>query len=130
MRFLLTLVLCLSLPVSAVYPSAYVKLRNAKVDEVVNRDILDESLLKFLELKPDIMKPKGKPYKVDQSCSFTAELDAEGQHIDLNSMKLLKHKNNLDYNLRVIEFLREHPIRMQKKNPDKPIIIKFVYLAF
>lgn len=115
-------------PARAYYPNGVIKLHNAKL---LKRDIekLGDQWLAFLQEEPDLLKAKDKDYKVDQYCSFTAKLDADG-HVDLNSLKLLKHKDNFAYNLRAIEFLRANTIVFEQKNNNKDIEIEFKYFAF
>ena len=68
-------------------------------------------------------------YRVDQSCEFEFALNDKSElHID--SLKLSEHKNNFDYNLKAIEFLRENPLKLKKKKADKASSIKFLYFAF
>lgn len=126
-RLVLVLVLA-SNPSLAIYPSGTIKLHNAKLISH-KKDALSNAWLKYLEADPKILYQKDKDYKIDQYCSYTIETDPQGSFV-LDSIKLLKHKNNIDYNLKTIQFLRERKIKVKQKNSSKPIEIEFIYSSF
>lgn len=130
MRFFIILLTLLFfiIPAYGYYPSGVIKLHNAKIIKS-NTDRIGNQWLHFLNEKPEILKSKTKNFKEDQYCKFTAKLNAEGQ-LDLDSLKLQKHKNNFLYNLRAIEFLRANNPKFKIKNPKKLIEIEFKYFAF
>jgi len=130
MRFFIILLTLLFfiIPAYGYYPSGVIKLHNAKILKS-NSDRLGSQWLHFLDEKPEILKSKTKNFKEDQYCKFSAQLNEDGQ-INLDSLKLLKHKNNFLYNLRAIEFLRANSFKFQIKNPKKLMEIEFKYFAF
>lgn len=129
MRFLLSLVIFCGLmnPASAVYPSAYIKIKNGK--HLLAQRIIQDDFLNFLNEKPKILLAKDKNHKDDLFCKFQSEVNSKDQII-LGSLKLLKSSGNINYDLRCIEFLREHPLLIKKRNNNKPIQLRFIYLAF
>jgi hypothetical protein len=130
MRFFIILLTLLFfiIPAYGYYPSGVVKLHNAKIQKS-NSEKLGDQWLEFLDEKPEILKSKTKNFKEDQYCKFSAQLNNDGQII-LDSLKLLKHKNNFQYNLRAIEFLRANNPKFKIKDFKKLIEIEFKYFAF
>jgi hypothetical protein len=130
MRFFLLILtlIFLIIPAYSYYPSGVIKLHNAKVQKS-NIEKLGDDWLRFLDEKPEILKSKTKNFKEDQYCKFSAKLDSEG-HINLDSLKLLKHKGNFVYNLRAIEFLRTNNPKFKIKNSNKNLELEFKYFAF
>jgi len=127
----LTLIILLNLvPCYAYFPSVEIKYGNVTNAASKGQEILEMKLLNFLEDEPKgVLQPEGKKYKVDQACSFTAELDADG-NIDPSSLKLGKNKANPAYNLRLIQFLKLNKINLKKKDTEKPVTVEFKYSAF
>ncbi len=125
--FLLLLFLCFN-AVQAIYPSGIVKIHNAKL-KANSAEKLGKQWFDFIYEYPEILTPEGKKYKVDQYCSYSLELDADGKVI-IDSIKLLKHKKNFKYNLKAIQFLRETELVFTKINPDKPVELEFIYESF
>ena len=115
-------------PAMAIYPTAKIKIHNAKLKSG-KKDSLSKKWLDYIEEEPELLQAKDKDYKIDQYCSFSIEAKAEGM-LDLDSIKLLKHDNNIAYNLKAIQFLREQEIKVKQKNTSKPIELEFVYLSF
>jgi hypothetical protein len=114
---------------SANLPRSLLKLHN--IDLIEEEKLrLSKSWTRFLKTHPEALLKKGKNYKVDQYCSFSFEPDPETHEIDINSIKLLKHKNNFDFNLKAIEFLKQQNFKAKKENPDKPVEIEMLYFAF
>jgi len=127
--FLLILTLFLFIiPAYSYYPSGVFKVHNAKIMKS-NIERIGNQWLQFLDEKPEILKSKTKNFKEDQYCKFSAQLNEDGQ-INLDSLKLLKHKSNFQYNLRAIEFLRANNPKFKIKDPKKLIEIEFKYYAF
>jgi hypothetical protein len=114
--------------VHAIYPSGTIKIHNAKVKSI-SREKLDKQWFDYIYEYPEVLTPEGKKYKVDHYCSYSLELDTEGK-ILIDSIKLLKHKQNFKYNLKAIQFLRENPLVLHKANPDKPVELEFIYESF
>jgi hypothetical protein len=116
------------IPAYGYYPSGVIKLHNAKIQKS-NSEKLGDQWLQFLDEKPEILKSKTKNFKEDQYCKFSGKLNSEGQ-LDLDSLKLQKHKSNFQYNIRAIEFLRANNPKFKTKDPKKLIEIEFKYFAF
>ncbi len=122
------LLLCFN-SVQAIYPSGKVKIHNAKLKSII-KEKLDKQWFEFIYEYPEILTPEGKKYKVDQYCSFSFNLDSEG-HIIIDSIKLLKHKQNFKYNLKAIQFLKETPLTFAKgKDASKPVEVELIYESF
>ncbi|MDA0771699.1 MAG: hypothetical protein O3C63_02020 [Cyanobacteria bacterium] len=115
-------------PALAIYPTAKVKIHNAKLKSG-KKDSLSNKWLDYIEEEPELLQAKDKDYKVDQYCSFSIEATEDGK-LNLESIKLLKHENNIAYNLKAIQFLREREITIKQKNTTKPIELEFLYLSF
>ncbi len=128
-KFVFALVLAFSLTqVWAIYPSGEVKLHNAKIKSI-SKDKLDSSWFDFIYENSDALIAPGKKYKVDQYCSYSLDLDAHGKVL-IDSIKLLKHKQNFKYNLKVIQFLRETELVFVRPDATKPIELEFIYNSF
>lgn len=129
-KLILILLLCFSFasPALAYYPKASLKFKNLKLknkDEIQ----LEEKFLEFFAEYPEVLKEKGKEYKVDQYCKLSMELNEEGL-IDINSIQLLESAKNFAYNLKLFDFLRGLNRRFVKKEADEPVVISFKYYAF
>lgn len=127
-RYILIFLILISLPVQAIYPNAELIIHNAKL-KGMKAEKLDKLWFDYISDYPKILQKKGKDYKVDQYCSFSVEVNEDGK-LNLNSIKLLKHKKNLDYNLKAIQFLREHEIQLAKRDAGKQIKLDFIYHSF
>jgi hypothetical protein len=120
-------------------PSAYVKSHNIsplpqsiKTKLVPGQASLNKEWTRFLKDNQDVLRKKSndpQSPKTDQFCSFIVQLDPDGS-INIDSLKLAKHKKNYAYNLKVIEFLRNTSIQFTAKNPNKPMQLDFIYLSF
>lgn len=112
----------------AYYPSVDIKFKNVKVKSSTVENY-QNNFLEFLSDSPEVLRPEGKKYKEDQFCSFSLEVDSEGDFL-LDTIKVEKMGKNISYNLKAIEFLRQNPIKLHKRNDEKPVIIEMKYLAF
>ena len=111
-------------------PRAEIHFKNAKVErKFVNQ--ISRMWLKYLEEFPSVLNKKGKSYKIDQKCVYEVELDEKG-FVDLDSMRLVKHKNkdNFDFNLAAVDFLKRYFVQIDHKDKKKPIKLEFIYYAF
>lgn len=127
--FSLLLLLFFTIPAKANLPRAFLKFHNLEIENSVKKDI-QEKWTKFLNENPEVLLKPNKKYKIDQYCSFSFDLNAKTEEIEVNSIKLLKHKNNFDYNLKAIEFLKTNNFKLKKKNPEKLGEIEMFYRAF
>ena len=125
---LLTILFLCFNAVHAIYPSGKVKVHNAKLKSIA-AEKLDKKWFEFIYEYPEVLTPEAKKYKVDQYCSYSLKLDADG-HVVIDSIKLLKHKQNFKYNLKAIQFLRETEIVLSQINADKPVELEFIYESF
>ncbi len=131
LRFQISLLVLLAFTcnaVRAIYPSGTIKIHNAKLKSI-SREKLDKQWFDYIYEHTEVLIPEGKKYKVDQYCSYSLELDADGK-ILIDSIKLLKHKQNFKYNLKAIQFLRENPLVLRRVNADKPVELEFIYESF
>lgn len=128
-RIILTTVLlfCFN-AVQAIYPSGIIKIHNAKLKSM-GIEKLNKKWFEFIYEYPEVLTPAGKKYKVDQYCSFSLELDTNG-NIMANSIKLLKHKQNFKYNLKAIQFLKETEVVFTKVDATKPVELEMIYESF
>ena len=81
LRFKISLLIILALAcnaVYAIYPSGVIKVHNAKVKSL-SREKLDKQWFDYIYEYPEVLTPEGKKYKVDQYCSYSMELDADGK---------------------------------------------------
>lgn len=132
MNFRNTLILLffiLQLSANAYYPKAEVDVKNSKLN---NRKLeeLDQAWFLFLEDKTEVLRPKGKKYTVDQSSAFTIDTNENGDLLYPTLKRIKQKRENPDFNLAAIEFLRNQNINLKKKNAEKPITINFKYYAF
>jgi hypothetical protein len=127
-KLLFTFLIVTFLPVMAYYPSVDFKFKNVKI-KTSHLEEYQNKFLEFLKEYPDVLRPEGKKYKQDQSCTFSLDLDEDGKFL-IETIKVEKMGKNIGYNLKAIEFLRNNPIKLVKRNPDKPIFIEMKYLAF
>lgn len=125
--FLLILI-SLFLPVQAYYPTVSIKFDNVKIKHRTNDNYEDKFLL-FIADFPEVLTPENKKYKIDQACKFNIELDEEGKYL-MNTIKVEEMGNNISYNLKAIEFLRQNPIKLTKRDADKSVSIEMQYFAF
>lgn len=123
----LTLILVFS-PAQAIYPKAKLKIHNAKL-RGLKSEKLNKLWFDYISEYPKILQAKGKEYKVDQYCTYSVELNQDAK-LNLSSIKLVKHKKNLDYNLKAIQFLRENEIQFTKRDAGKSIRLDFIYDSF
>ena len=112
----------------AIYPSGKVKIHNAKLQSL-SHEKLDRQWFDYIDEYPEILIPENKKYKIDQYCRYSMELDADGKII-LDSIGLLKHRQNFQYNLKAIQFLRENPLVLKRKNLNKPVELELIYESF
>ncbi len=131
---LLLIIISLGLPSLASMPSAEIKLKNIKLEKSLKNRI-NKNWTSYLKEKPQLLEKDKKglvqKYKSDQFCVFNGELLEDGS-IDLNSLKLEKHRNNFDYNLAAIDFLRREDYKFPqgKKKAGEKVILEFRYLSF
>lgn len=127
---LILLSLSLALPSLANLPITRVKLKNLKLVTQKEKQ-LNRSWANFIQSEENssALKVPNKDYKDDQRASFIVELDDNGR-IDLNTMKLDKHTNNFDYNLKIIEFFRKHDFEFTAPKAYENSVIEFIYLAY
>lgn len=116
------------LPVQAYYPSASIKFNNIKLKRST-KEAYEDKFIEFLKDFPEVLIPEGKKYKDDQYCSFSIELDDKG-HYKMETIKVEEMGDNISYNLKAIEFLRQNPISLTIREPDEPVVIEMKYLAF
>ncbi len=121
------LFLCFNI-VQAIYPSGIVKIHNAKLKSI-GIEKLNKKWFEFIYEYPEVLTPEGKKYKVDQYCSFSLELNSNG-NIMIDSIKLLKHKQNFKYNLKAIQFLKETELTFSKIDATKPVELEMIYESF
>jgi hypothetical protein len=130
----LLITISLGLPVLASMPSAEIKLKNIKLEKALKNRI-NKGWTAYLKEKPQLLQKDKKgvvqKFKSDQLCVFNGELLEDGS-VDLASLKLEKHRNNFDYNLGAIEFLRreEYKFPQGKKKANEKVILEFKYLSF
>lgn len=55
---------------------------------------------------------------------------AVAKQLDTNSIKLLKHNQNYEYNLAAIEFLKITDLKVAKKDEMQPVEVEFIYLSY
>ncbi len=135
-RIFLALVLSASCLASrASKPSAEIKYTNLIVEKKLKNQI-SKDWADFLKSKPNILyktSKDGKPeiYKSDQRCVFNGDL-LESAAVNLETLKLENHQQNFNYNLAIIEFLRqgEYKFPSGKKKPDQKIKLDFRYYSF
>jgi hypothetical protein len=128
--FLLILLSFIGQSVLAYYPKVKLDFQNIKMKRT-DREELQKDLLEFLTESPEVLKPEHKRYKEDQYCRYEMDTDPESKNIKLETIKVLDDKENLSYNLKIIEFLRLNPdITIKKRDEEKPVEIEFKYLAF
>ncbi len=131
---LLLIIISLGLPSLASLPSAEIKLKNIKLEKSLKNRI-NKNWTSYLKEKPQLLQKDKKgtvqKYKSDQLCVFNGELLEDGS-IDLNSLKLEKHRNNFDYNLAAIDFLRREDYKFPqgKKKTGEKVKLEFSYLSF
>ncbi len=119
----------------ATVPYAEIKFKNLKLDSKQKIQI-DNAWFRYLKENQKALYSNDKnaikqKYKSDQFCRFNGELLSDGS-IDLDSLKLEKHKKNFEFNLAAIDFLRKHDYKFAngKKNPNKKIKASFAYYSF
>lgn len=119
----------LEFPVNAYYPKAEFDVKNSKLS-TKKLEELDQAWFLFLEDKREVLLAKGKSYTIDQASSFTIESNTNGDLLYSTLKKLKEKRENPDYNLAAIEFLRSQNLNLKKKKDDKPITVSFKYYAF
>lgn len=93
------------------------------------REKLSNDFLRLLEENPEVLKAKNEKYKIDQYCKISFAL-TEKNEINFDTIAVLKDNKNYDYNLKLIELLREINPQFKIKSPLKKIILEAKYLAF
>ena len=140
-RFFLifTALLCFVIPANADLPHAKVVLKNIKYKqydpETKEKISLQRKWFQYLNSHEESLhwhKSKQSKYKYDQRCRFIIKNTKPGQfsEIDFDSIELDKHNKNYAYNLMVIDFLKQQPLRIKAQNKDKPMKIELKYYAY
>jgi len=114
----------------AAKPRAEIRFKNTKVDgKFLNQ--INREWFRYLEENPTALLKKGKKYKIDQKCIYEFSLD-EKNFLELESLKIFKQKNkdNFDFNLAAIDFLKRYYLELKQKDQKKPMRIEFLYYAF
>jgi len=109
-------------------PYAEVKFNNLIIDKKLKNRINKDWNL-FLKDRSHVLHKADTSTKSDQICRFNGQLLESGA-IDLNSLKLEKHKQNFNYNLAAIEFLRAGDYKFSLKDPKSKLQITFKYYSF
>jgi len=125
---LILISLLVFLPAQAYYPSVKINFDNVKLKRSTTESYQDR-FIEFLEEFPEILKPEGKKFKVDQACTFSIELEEDGKY-KMETIKVEEMGTNIPYNLKAIEFLRQNPLELTKHEPDESVTIEMKYLAF
>lgn len=116
-------------PAAAGDPRSKIKFKNIKIEK---KDLgrLNRAFKSFLDQNRQALLKADKDYTVDQYCSFEAQANINGG-LDIDSLKLAKHKNNFAYNLKALEFLQaQSPLPVEIKSYKKPIVVKLYYYSF
>lgn len=127
-KAVILILLLACLPVQAYYPSVSIKFNNIKLKRSTN-EAYEDKFLVFLKDFPEVLTPVGKKYKVDQQCSFSIELNDNGQYL-MDTIRVKEMGTNISYNLKAIEFLRQNPLKLTKIEPNESVVIDMKYLAF
>ncbi len=116
-------------------PHADIKYTNLKVERKLKKQI-SKDWAEFLKAKPNILYKTGKDgkieaYKSDQVCVFNGELLETGA-LSLDTLKLEKHQQNFNYNIAIIDFLRQGDYKFPsgKKKADQKLKLEFKYYSF
>ncbi len=128
----LALIIITSLvPAQAYYPSTKIEFENVDIKRK-HRVKIQDALLEYLDEYPEVLKPEGKRYKKDQYCKYQVMADPDSKGLKLETIKVLDEKKNIEYNLKVIDFLRSYnkELKINVEDPLKPIVMEFKYFAF